>query len=123
METTADDARSGACNEVHLRGRLAADPEERELPSGDRLAVCRLVVQRELVRTLPSGRRSPSVDVIDLAGWTPRSRRSMRAWREGDEVAVVGALRRRFYRAGSQTASRVEVEVSSARRVRRAATG
>lgn len=110
-------------NKVTLVGRVAADPEERELPSGDLLGVCRLVVARAEVRVLPSGRRSSSVDVVDLAAWAPRARRSMSGWREGDEVAVEGALRRRFYRSGERTASRVEVEVSSGRRVRRARTG
>ncbi|WP_200954725.1 MULTISPECIES: single-stranded DNA-binding protein [unclassified Nocardioides] len=109
-------------NEVTLVGRLAADAEQRELPSGDLLGVCRLIVSREEVRVLPTGRRGPSVDVVDLAAWTPKARRSMGRWREGDEVAVEGALRRRFYRAGGATSSRVEVEVSSGRLVRRAKT-
>lgn len=110
-------------NEVVLIGCLSAAPEVRELPSGDELCVCRLVVPRETVRTLPSGRKGPSVDVVDLAAWAARPRRSMAGWRPGDEVEVRGALRRRFYQAGGRTTSRVEVEVSSARRVRRAASG
>lgn len=109
---------NGSVNEVNLVGRVAGAPQERELPSGDRLGVCRLVIARDEVRTLPSGRKGPSVDVVDLAAWTARPRRSMLSWREGDEVAVVGALRRRFYRTGNATASRVEVEISSARVVR-----
>lgn len=107
-------------NEVKLVGRLAAAPEQRVLPSGDLLGVCRLIVPREEVKVLPSGRRGSSVDVVDLAAWGARTRRSMEGWRAGDEVSVHGALRRRFYRAGGATASRVEVEVSSARMVRRA---
>ena len=110
-----------ATNEVRLAGRVAGEPQERTLPSGDRLVVCRLVVGREEVRTLPSGRRSASVDVVDLAAWAARPQRSMLGWRTSDVVSVDGALRRRFFRAGGQTASRVEVEVSSARVVRRAA--
>lgn len=110
-------------NVVRLTGRLAGDPEVRTLPSGDELCVCRISVARDRVQLLPSGRRSPSVDVVDLAAWSARSRRAMAAWRVGDEVEVQGALRRRFYRAGERTMSRVEVEVSSCRRVRRAATG
>lgn len=109
-------------NEVKLVGRLAAAPERRVLPSGDLLGVCRLIVPRDEVRALPSGRRGASVDVVDLAAWGARTRRSMEGWCAGDEVAVNGALRRRFYRAGGMTASRVEVEVSSARLVRRATT-
>ncbi len=109
-------------NEVTLVGRLAADAEQRELPSGDLLGVCRLIVDREEVKVLPTGRKSASVDVVDLAAWTPRARRAMGRWRAGDEVAIEGALRRRFYRAGGATNSRVEVEVSSGRMVRRART-
>lgn len=110
-------------NVVRLAGRLAGGPEVRTLPSGDELCVCRIAVARDTVRVLPSGRRSPSVDVVDLAAWSARSRRAMARWRPGDEVEVEGALRRRFYRAGDRTMSRVEVEVSSCRMVRRAATG
>lgn len=110
-------------NEVRLCGRLAGDAQTRELPSGDELVIGRLVVPRTQVRTLPSGRRSPSVDVIDLVAWAGRPRRSMAGWREGDEVQVEGALRRRFFRAGGVTGSRMEVEVSSGKVVRRAMTG
>ncbi|GAA4822262.1 single-stranded DNA-binding protein [Nocardioides caeni] len=110
-------------NEVRLVGRVSAAPETRALPSGDQLCLGRLVVPRPETRILPSGRKAPSVDVIDLTGWSARARRSMSAWSPGDEVEVTGALRRRFYRAGGSTASRVEVEVTTARRLRRAASG
>ncbi len=110
-------------NAVRLTGRISAEPRLRTLPSGDELCVCRIAVPRAQVRTLPSGRKGPSVDVVDLAAWASRPRRAMAGWHEGDEVAVEGALRRRFYRAGERTLSRVEVEVTGARVVRRAATG
>lgn len=107
-------------NEVRLVGRLSAVPEERELPSGDVVVVSRLVVARPAA---PARARRQSVDVIDCSGWSPRVQRAMRGWRAGDHVEVRGALRRRFFRAGAQTAARVEIEVSSARMVRRAETG
>lgn len=110
-------------NEVRLQGRVSGAPEVRELPSGDELVLVRIVVARVPVRLRTDGRRSPSVDVIDCAAWDGRARRSIASWQEGDEVALVGALRRRFFRSGGQTASRVEVEVSSARRLRRATSG
>ncbi|WP_435772048.1 single-stranded DNA-binding protein [Nocardioides sp. SYSU DS0651] len=110
-------------NEVRLVGTVSQSPETRELPSGDELCVCRLVVPREQVRRLPSGRPGQAVDLVDLAAWAARPRRSMAAWSQGDEVEVRGALRRRFFQAGGRTASRVEVEVSSGRVVRRAASG
>ena len=99
-----------------------AAPERRELPSGDELATCRIVVPRDRVRLRADGRRGPSVDVVDCAAWSSRPRRSIGGWEAGDLVEIHGALRRRFFRAGGQSVSRVEVEVRSARRVRRAAT-
>lgn len=110
-------------NVVHLAGRLSGEPEMRTLPSGDELCVCRIVVARDEVKTLPSGRRTPSVDVVDLAAWASRPRRTMAGWHDGDEVEIDGALRRRFFRAGERTMSRVEVEVSGCRVTRRAGSG
>ncbi|UMG92590.1 single-stranded DNA-binding protein [Nocardioides sp. TF02-7] len=114
---------TGSRNEVHLVGAVSGTPETRELPSGDLVCVARVVVPRTPVRVRGDGRRSPSVDVIDCCAWDARPRRSLGGWQPGDEVEVTGALRRRFFRTGGATASRVEVEVSSARVVRRATAG
>ncbi len=105
-------------NEVVLVGRVASDPQEKELPSGDTVWLFRLVVRR------PDGRVSRQrVDALECCAWTPRVQRSIRGWREGDQVEVGGAIRRRFFRTGGGAQSRVEVEVSSARLRRRAAAG
>ena len=101
---------------MRLAGRISGDPEERELPSGDRLWTFRVVVPREK----PRGRQT--VDVVDCTAWDGRTRRTVSRWGDGDRVEVAGALRRRFFRAGGATASRVEVEVRSARLIRRAAS-
>lgn len=106
-------------NEVRLIGRVSGTPVMRTLPSGDEIAVCRLVVPRRPVRLRANGRRGPSVDVVDCAAWTQRPRTAVARWAAGDEVEVTGALRRRFFRAGGQTVSRVEVEIRKARLVRR----
>lgn len=114
------DARVGArecLNEVRLVGRVSQAPEERELPSGDRLGTFRLVVRRDDAAARP---RQP-VDVVDCSVWPARLRRSVSTWRADDLVEVTGALRRRFFRAGGGTTSRVEVEVATARVIRRAA--
>lgn len=111
-----DEGMAAAVNEVRLQGRVSGAPEERVLPSGDRLWVFRVVVPREA----PRGRQR--VDTVDCAAWTPRVRRSVSAWRDGDVVQLSGSLRRRFYRAGGATASRVEVETLRARLIRRAAS-
>lgn len=107
-------------NEVTLVGRLSQVPEERVLPSGDQLWTFRVVVPRP-ARTRP-GSRGGLVDALDCAAWTARVRRSVRTWREGDLVQVRGAVRRRFFRTGAGAVSRVEVEVTRARLIRRAAS-
>ena len=110
-------AAPAAFNQVVLRGRLTAEPQERELPSGDVISTFRVVVDR------PEGGRSRQRnDALECVAWTGRVRRSVATWRVGDEVSVEGALRRRFFRAGAGAASRVEVEVTAARIIRRAAT-
>ncbi len=123
MSTKKTDNRQDPANEVRLAGTVSGEPERRVLPSGDELCVVRVVVPRRGVRTRSDGRRTPSVDVLDCCAWEARPRRTIAGWLPGDEVEVTGALRRRFYRVGGVAASRVEVEISSARRVRRAASG
>ncbi|GAA4693175.1 single-stranded DNA-binding protein [Nocardioides nanhaiensis] len=116
-------------NEVLLRGRVSAPPEQRELPSGDVVWTCRVVVRRPAPTTAESataraaGRRPVTVDALDCAAWSARARRSVGSWREGDLVEVSGRLRRRFYRAGGGPVSRVEVEVVRARLIRRPTGG
>jgi len=110
-------------NEVRLVGRLAAPAEERELPSGDRVASFRVVVARPpggVGGSAGSERRKGGVDTIDCVAWRAGLRRTVNAWHEGDTVEVTGALRRRFWRGEAGPSSRHEIEVSKATRVRRA---
>ena len=112
-----------ARNEVVLVGRVSAPAEERELPSGDVIATWRLVVDRPPPgRARAAGQRVPKVDTVDCVVWTPKLRRAVRGFAAGDVVAVEGALRRRFWRAGAAAVSRCEVEVVSARRLARQAS-
>jgi single-strand DNA-binding protein len=53
--------------------------------------------------------------------WQPRVQRQSERWESGDVLDLNGSLRRRFFRSGSGTGSRTEIEVLSARLVRRAA--
>ena len=121
-------------NEVRLVGRLASAPVRRVLPSGDELLSFRLVVDRAAGPPGPrrAGRaadgaapgrvaRSPTVDTLDCTAWRKDVQRAVGRAGPGDVLEVRGALRRRFWRSPSGgPASRSEVEVSSARRVRRA---
>lgn len=108
-EASAAAAVDEAVNEVRLVGRLSGEPDDRELPSGDRVTVFRLVVARE------DGRP----DTIDCAAFRGDVRRRLRSWVPGDVLEVDGSLRRRFFRAGGAPASRYEVEVRAASRLRR----
>lgn len=81
-----------------VRGACSSAPEVRVLKSGRRLAVLQVTAR-------PEG--SPAVSV-PVAAWDPP------AWIEsldtGDEVVVVGRVRRRFFRAEAGASSRVEIE-------------
>jgi single-strand DNA-binding protein len=83
-------------NIVILRGVLSRPPEERELPSGDR------IVTYEVTVPSPDG-RSETVPVV----WSPPAGRGW--WDAGEAVVVTGRVRRRFFRAGGATQSRTEV--------------
>ena len=118
-ETTND--QTLPTNTVRLRGRVSTAPEERELPSGAVILTLRVSVRREPT-PMTQGSKQQS-DWVDCSVWAARMRRAVARWREGDTVEVEGALRRRFYRGGDGTATRLEVEVLSGRLVSRAATG
>ncbi len=116
-----------------LVGRVSAEPERRDLPSGDALVTLRVVVDRPPQKTAQKttqkaaqsgpqkGARKRAVDVIDVACWTKRTQRTAGGLEAGDGVRVEGALRRRFFAAGGGRASRYEVEASRLVRVSRSA--
>jgi single-strand DNA-binding protein len=104
-------------NEVRLVGRVSQVPEQRVLPSGDVLWTFRVVVPR------PGSSGRTTVDAIECAAWSSRARRSVASWRPDDVVEVSGAVRRRFFRTAGGAASRVEVEVSRGKLIRRAGSG
>ena len=119
LEEVAAGVATGNINEIRLVGRLAAPAVLRGLPSGDEVMTFRVIVDRGQ----SAAKSRQRVDTIDCSAWTGRLRRSVAGWREGDVVEVQGALRRRFFRGGGAVASRVEVEVSAAKVIRRAASG
>ncbi|PZF79632.1 hypothetical protein C1I92_30115 [Jiangella anatolica] len=100
-------------NEVRLVGRLSVEPEVVLLPSGDEIVTTRLVVQRPSPPPGSDARRR--VDTVTCTAWGPLQRRNLRLLDEGDTVEITGALRRRFWRAGSGLGqSTFEIEVESA---------
>jgi single-strand DNA-binding protein len=113
--TATDDPRV-ADNEVFLRGRLAAEPTLRTLPSGAELVAFRLTVARSETEQSESRAR---VDSIDCAALHARARRCLQRAAPGDELEVTGRLHRRFWRTAAGLGSRYEVLVRSARLARR----
>jgi single-strand DNA-binding protein len=74
-------------------------------------------------RSSAGARSRQRVDALECVAWSARARRSVSTWSVDDVVEVTGALRRRFFRAGGSVASRVEVEMTSGRVIRRAGSG
>jgi len=99
---------SSGDNQVFLRGRLAAAPVVRELPSGDELCSFRLTIPRP-------PRSRVRVDSIDCSTTKLRVRRSLERGEPGDQFEITGSLHRRFWRSPTGPASRYEVDVISAR--------
>lgn len=94
-----------------LRGTVSNDPVHRQLPAGD------LVVQFDVVIVRSDGGPKVSVPV----SWPNPPSADLRALETGLEVLVIGAVQRRFFRAGGLTQSRTEVvaeRVVPARRTR-----
>ncbi len=87
-------------NVVVLAGTVAAEPVERQLPSGDELTELRLSVPEAGKRLLP----------IPVAVWHKAvGKRALRGIAKGDDVLVYGQLARRFYRNGAGARSLTEV--------------
>ncbi len=86
-------------NLVVIIGTLSSDPVVRELPSGDQL------VQYEVTTTLESGTITVPVVWFTSDGTLPGGTADAR-------VAILGAVRRRFYRANGRTQSSTEVVAS-----------
>lgn len=102
-------------NSVRLVGRLSETATETTLPSGSVISSFRVIIERP-----PEHESGQRVDALECTAWTARVRRSARTWRKGDLVEVEGAVRRRFFATATGRASRVEIEVSAARLLRRA---
>ena len=109
------------CNEVTLVGRVAREPEEKELPSGDLLVLFSVTVERRPSRRpVPEGSRVVTSDTIDCVAWSAGSRRTAGGLAPSDVVRVEGALQRRFWRGERGVTSKCEVEVAAVKRLARA---
>ena len=80
-----------------VRGELSSPPDVRVLPSEA------VLVQLQVTTRLERETLSTPIAVWNPAAWVEELE-------PGTEIVVVGRVRRRFFRAGGATASRVEVE-------------
>jgi single-strand DNA-binding protein len=94
-------------NVVVLAGRLSADPEIAEMPSGDTVARLRLQVPEAGKRVLP----------LPVAAWDRPARRGCERLAKGDAVMVRGHLVRRFFKGTGGGRSIMEVVASEVRKL------
>jgi single-strand DNA-binding protein len=96
---------STSLNIAVLRGVCSSPAEVRVLPSEQ------VLVQLQITTRVDDRAVSVPVAVLEPAAWVENLD-------TGDEVVVVGHVRRRFFRAGGATASRVEIEAETVARAR-----
>jgi single-strand DNA-binding protein len=95
-------------NVVVLAGTVAAEPVERQLPSGDEVTEFRLSVPEEGKRLLP----------LPVTVWHKSvGKRTLKGIAKGDDVLVYGTLARRFYRSGAGARSLTEVIASGIKKL------
>jgi single-strand DNA-binding protein len=101
-------------NVVVLAGTVAADPVERQLPSGDAVTELRLSVPEAGKRLLP----------LPVAAWHKTvGKRALNEISKGDDVLVYGQLARRFYRSGAGARSLTEVVATGIKKLEAAEDG
>jgi len=92
-----DEETAQSLNVAVVWGICSSPPDLRVLPSDQRLA------QLQVTTRVDGRALSVPVAVLDPPTW-------LEELDTGDEIVVLGAVRRRFFRAGGATASRVEIE-------------
>jgi single-strand DNA-binding protein len=100
-------------NVVVLAGTVAAEPVERQMPSGDAVTELRLSVPEAGRRLLP----------LPVSVWHKTvGGRAAREIGKGDDVLVYGQLSRRFYRSGAGARSLTEVVATGIKKLQQVET-
>jgi single-strand DNA-binding protein len=100
-----------AVNVVVLAGTVAADPLEKELPSGDKVTEIKLSVPETGKRSLP----------LPVSAWHGKAitKKQLGVIGKGDELLVHGQLVRRFYRNGAGARTVMEVVATGIKKLER----
>jgi single-strand DNA-binding protein len=83
-----------------VRGVCSSPAEVRALPSGSTLALLQVTTRTD---------EEPAISV-PVVVWDPPA--AVVGLDTGDEIVAIGRVRRRFFRAGAATGSRVEIEAT-----------
>ncbi|MGH2711619.1 MAG: single-stranded DNA-binding protein [Actinomycetota bacterium] len=94
-------------NVVVLAGKLSADPDFAEMPSGDTVARLRLQVPEAGKRALP----------LPVAAWDRAPRKGCERLGKGDAVMVRGHLVRRFFKGSGGGRTIMEVIASEVKKL------
>lgn len=89
-------------NLVVLRGAVTVDPQSRSLPSGA------VAVQFDLRTVIDDGGPTPTSVPVPVS-WIDPPAGDAGLVVVGEELVVIGTVRRRFFRVGGATQSRTEV--------------
>ena len=83
----------GAANNVHIMGRLTADPELKQTASG--ISTCRFTVAVDRARSGQNGERQ--ADFISVVAWRQTAEFVARYFSKGKMIAIEGELRTGSY--------------------------
>jgi len=95
-------------NDVLLSGIVANEPQIRELGDGREVLQWRMKILRP----------DSGSDSIACSAEAKQVIKSVTAAGQGGEMEVAGSLRSRFWNSGAGMASRLEVDVTKAKRIR-----
>ncbi|MEG1528345.1 MAG: single-stranded DNA-binding protein [Clostridia bacterium] len=95
-------------NKVILIGRLTADPELSNTPSG--IAVCRFTLAVNRTFKTADGQ---TADFINIIAWRTQAENTCKYLKKGDPCAIVGAIQTRTYEKDGQKRYSTEVVADS----------
>ena len=98
-------------NKVILGGRLTANPELKQTPSGTMVLHFGVAVNRRFGSKNDDGSRNqPEADFINCVAWRQQAEFISRYFRKGSSICVVGSIQTRSY-TDQQGAKRTSTEV------------
>lgn len=82
-------------NKVILAGRMVADPELKQTPSGVSVASFRIAVNRRYVSRNENGQGQPEADFFNVTAWRQTAEFVSKYFRKGSAICVVGSIQNR----------------------------